>query len=205
MIPRRHSSTADVVKGLLGLVGTIALVVGVPAVLLAWVGSPLPAGVPSVSDVAHALRDTYIPDEFLVKALALVCWLVWIELTASLAVEGIAIASVATAKPLPFAGGLQRGAARLVAAIALLGVLVAGRGTTTVERSAQPLAAAAHQPMVMSLVVDDDAVRDVDGAAGVVAADPVVTAAPSYDVQHRDTLWDIAERHLGDPFRWQEI
>ena len=76
-----HNRAADIGRGLLSLAGVAALVVGVPLALIAWVGSPLPAGVPSVSDVTDALRDTYIPDEFLVKALALVCWVVWFELT----------------------------------------------------------------------------------------------------------------------------
>ena len=42
MIPRKQNRAADVVKGIAGLAGTIALVVGVPAALLTWVGSPHP-------------------------------------------------------------------------------------------------------------------------------------------------------------------
>jgi hypothetical protein len=34
---------------------------------------------------------------------------------------------------------------------------------------------------------------------------PAPAPLPTYQVQRRDTLWDIAERHLGDPFRWVEI
>ena len=101
-----------------------------------------PAGIPSVSDVTDALRDTYIPDEFLVKALALVCWLVWIELVASLLVEAVAYVRGRKAGAVPLAGGLQRGAARLVAGVALLGALVATRGLPT-SGSAHLLAPAA--------------------------------------------------------------
>src|ERR671917_101952 len=205
MIPRNQNRAADAGKGLIGLVGVVALVVGVPAALVAWVGSPLPSAMPSLSAITDALRDTYIPDEFLVKLLALVCWLVWIELVASLLVEGVAYARGRKAASVPLAGGLQRGAARLITTVALLGVLVATKGPSTSDRAPQPLAAVAQQP-VMSLVVDDGGVGDVERAGpDAAAADPVVAAAPTYEVQRRDTLWDIAERHLGDPFRWQEI
>ena len=201
---RNPHRASDVGRGFLALVGVIALVVGVPMALMTWVGSPLPADVPSVSEITTALRDTYIPDEFLVKALALVCWLVWIELAASLLVEAVAYARGRKAGAVPLAGGLQRGAARLVAAVALLGALVATRGTPDpAARTSQPLIPAG-QP-VASLVVDDPEARREDKAALAAAAAAEAAAAPTYQVQRRDTLWDIAERHLGDPFRWQEI
>jgi hypothetical protein len=52
---------ADVVRGLVAVVGTVGLVVGVPVALAMAVGSPLPAEVPGLSDVTDALRDTDIP------------------------------------------------------------------------------------------------------------------------------------------------
>jgi LysM domain len=195
-----QSRAADVGRGLLSLVGAAALVVGVPVALLAWVGSPLPAEMPSLSEVTSALRDTYIPDEFLVKALALVCWLVWVELVASLLVEAVAHVRGRKAGNVPLSGGLQRGAARLVAGVALLGVLFATRGMQHDDGS-NPLRPVA-QPAI-TLVSDLDTAAPGPGA--VPAADAVVAPAPTYEVQRRDTLWDIAERHLGDPFRWREI
>jgi hypothetical protein len=194
------SRIADAGRGLVALVGVVGLVAGVPLALATWVGSPLPAEVPSLSEVTAALRDSYVPDEFLVKALALVCWLVWIELVASLLVEAVAYVRGRRAGQVPLAGGLQRGAARLVATVALLGVVFASRGLQQPGglpgRPPAPIA----QPAV-SVVIDH-------GQAAPGAA-PGETAAPApaltYQVQRRDTLWDIAERHLGDPFRWQEI
>ena len=37
------------------------------------------------------------------------------------------------------------------------------------------------------------------------AAPAVQPELPTYTVQPRDTLWDIAEKHLSDPMRWGEI
>lgn len=213
---------ADAGRGLLALLGIAALVAGVPAVLVGWVGSPLPAGVPTVSEVAHAVRDTFVPDAFLVKALALVCWLVWVELLASLLVEAVAYARGRKAATVPLAGGLQRGAARLVVAAALLGAAIATRG------GAGPAPLAEQSLVVADLAVAPVAVEagvlpgagDAGGAGGaghgavaaapaqVVAPSPsgaTATSLPTYQVRHRDTLWDIAERHLGDPLRWPEI
>jgi LysM domain len=194
-----RSRAADVGRGMLALVGAAALVVAVPVGLLAWVGSPLPAQAPSLSEVTSAIRDTYVPDEFLVKALALVCWLVWAELVASFLVEAVAYARGRKAGHVPLAGGLQRGAARLVAGIALLGVLFATRGLQ--HRPAHPLAPVADAQVTLVSEVEYSAPAPDAAQPAAPAPDP----APTYDVQRRDTLWDIAERHLGDPFRWREI
>ena len=199
--PRRWS---DAGRGLVALAGVAILVVGLPAALAAWVGWPLPAEVPSLSQIGDALRDTYIPDEFLVNVLAVVCWLVWIELVASLLVEAVAYARGRKAGAVPFAGGLQRGAARLIATVALLGSLLATKGVSGSGglglRALVP--PASQQPLVT--MAADEATEERAARAGAEVGSRLA-AAPTYEVQRRDTLWDIAERHLGDPFRWQEI
>jgi LysM domain len=201
--PHRWS---DAGRGLAALAGVAILVVGVPVALASWVGWPLPTEVPTLSQIGDALRDTYIPDEFLVKALAVVCWLVWIELVASLLVEAVAYVRGRKAGAVPFAGGLQRGAARLIATVALLGSLLASKGLSSSGGfGLRALAPPTSQPPV-TLVADeppaepDEPVGRAGAAVGARLAPP-----PTYEVQRRDTLWDIAERHLGDPFRWQEI
>jgi LysM domain len=200
MNPRRSGRIVDAGRGLAALAGVVGLVAGVPLALATWIGSPLPAEVPALSEVTGALRDSYIPDEFLVKALALVCWLVWIELVASLLVEAVAYARGRRAGHVPLAGGLQRGAARLVATVALLGAVFASRGMPQPGNLPGPLPAPVAQPAA-SVVIDDGRAPPTTGPDEAAAPAPALT----YQVQRRDTLWDIAERHLGDPFRWQEI
>jgi nucleoid-associated protein YgaU len=200
-VPTTHR-LADVGRGLAALAGVGLVVVGVPLALATWVGWPLPAAVPAPSEIADALRDTYIPDELLVKALAVVCWLVWIELVASLLVEAVAFVRGRKAGRVPLAGGLQRGAARLVAGVALLGAVFATRGVP----EPASLAGQPYPPLVRPAVTITltEAPVPPPGFDDLAATTPE-EEAPTYLVQRRDTLWDIAERHLGDPFRWQEI
>jgi nucleoid-associated protein YgaU/DNA-binding SARP family transcriptional activator len=198
---RTPHRAADLGRGLVSLASVVALVVGVPVALVAWVGSPLPAAMPSLSEITTALGDTYIPDEFLIKALALVCWLVWAELAVSLVVEAVAYARGRKAGAVPLAGGLQRSAARLVAGVALLSAVVATRGTPQPATRSPHEIASTSQPVV-AVVVDEGEVQQPQTDTPPEQPD---APAPVYEVRHRDTLWDIAERHLGDPLRWQEI
>jgi LysM repeat protein len=192
---------------LAALFGILFLVVVVPVVLIAWVGWPLPAGMPTVSEVTDALRDTYIPDEFLLKALAVVCWVVWVELVASLLVEAVAYLRGRRAAQVPLAGGVQKAAARLVATVALLGTLTAARGLPSTS-SPSPHGLSLASPPIATLVearqVHVPAPDSGDRLAPIPAA-PSAQPSPIYEVQRRDTLWGIAERHLGDPLRWQDV
>src|SRR3546814_3103176 len=95
------SRGADVTKGVVSLLGLVALVVAVPFLLISFIGWPLPRGVPSFDEITAALGDRYVPDRFLVGALAVVCWLIWAELVASVVVEVIAQVRGRTAAQVP--------------------------------------------------------------------------------------------------------
>jgi hypothetical protein len=186
-IPR----TPEVARGVAAAVAIVALIAGVPWALSTFVGWPLPSSIPSWSQITTALGDTYIPDAFLAKALAVVCWIVWIELVASLLVEAVAVVRGRQARRVPLTGPVQRLVARLVAAVSLMVILLLTRPDRTVQAVPVPSPAATAGVL----------------ASGAALTEPVAEEGtlPTYVVQRRDTLWGIAETYLRDPFRWVEI
>ncbi|MGH9244760.1 MAG: LysM peptidoglycan-binding domain-containing protein [Acidimicrobiales bacterium] len=202
----------QVVRGLLALVFVVAVVVGIPIALINWVGWPLPRVLPDPSEVSEAIRSSYVPEDTLLKVIACVCWIIWAQLLASLLVESFAYVRGRRAGHIPFTGGLQRAAAKLIATIALVGALAASRGTVgSVQAAGKPLVA--PDAARATLVVDpfEKAAPSPTASSSEPPADwgPAATTAPAelpvYVVQRYDSLWDIAERHLGDGFRWREI
>ena len=182
--------TRRAAQGLAATLAFVALVVGVPVVLAMLVGWPLPHGVPRPSAVVDALRETYVPDDFLVKALAVVCWLAWAQLVVSLVVEIVARARGRQAESVRLTGPTQRLAAWMVAGTMLLVVALGTRDRPSVEVVDPP------RPPDAAVVL---------AGAGEPAPPAPPVVLPTYQVVPRDTLWDISEAHLGDPFRWVEI
>jgi nucleoid-associated protein YgaU len=186
----------------------IAVIVGVPVLLVAL--GLVPHGLPSFDEVLSHLtaRDDGQLVQVLLAAGAWVCWTLF---TASTAAELAGLVRTRPAVRLPV--GLrvfQRPAAALVTAVAV-GLTVA---PAAVGASSGGLAA--HPPLPVATVPSDVSVsaqRDVGvpvirtASAYVPAEDPAppTSTSTSYQVQRRDTLWALAERHLGDPLRYPEI
>ncbi|CAM5534236.1 LysM peptidoglycan-binding domain-containing protein [Leifsonia shinshuensis] len=183
--------------GIGALIAIIAVLVGVPAVLIAAAGNPLPT--PEQITSVLSLTPDYGNIIFFTKVLPLIGWLAWLFFAIPFLVEIVAaVAGRQTAKRSPLFKGQQRLAATLVAAvlvmfaggagaIALPGAATAAEGHTTVAAT-QTLMAPVETP----------------------ASQPAPSATPqqqevTHTVQSGDTLWDLSQQYLGDGAKYNEI
>jgi DNA-binding SARP family transcriptional activator len=199
---RSTSRLRRATTGVGSLVTLIALAVGVPFALSRLAGWPLPSALPSLHDITHALSRNEISDSTLIKALALVGWFAWAQIAASILVESIAWARGTAAPRLRFAGIAQPAMGKLIASAALL--------VSSIQiPSAAPLVTGRQLAPAVTLPVS----VEMPPALLVRADLPVRTDATTrtaatrktYTVVRYDTLWGLAEKHLGDPLRWREI
>ncbi|MBW3575865.1 MAG: LysM peptidoglycan-binding domain-containing protein [Actinobacteria bacterium] len=194
----------------MSVVGLVALVVGIPAVLVRFVGRPLPQAWPSLDEVRVALEDGWSPDErFVLGVLAIVVWVLWAQLLRHVVGQLVAQWRVrAGGEPSPEEVTTRGLAPRLAR------WLVAGLMASAPIIVARP-GLAAGQPRI-PVVLTEVGALDVPLAAAAHTAPPptqrmglVEEAAPAYVVrtwdEHRDCLWNIAERYLDDGLRWGEL
>ncbi len=197
----------------LGLVGLVA---GVPALLVGVVGWPLPHGLPSADAVRSALSDGWQPDaRFVLGVLAVVLWVLWAQLMRHVVFQ------VRVQLQTRRAGGFNTDDVSPLAASTSdrrrgLGPLVA-RWLVTGIMAVGPLlphpATAAPAPRIPVVLMATNAMAASIPGGDRPAAPPTpatdATTGPAYVVhtwaERRDCLWNIAERYLGDPFRWTEI
>ncbi|WP_282794164.1 BTAD domain-containing putative transcriptional regulator [Streptomyces sp. CC224B] len=216
-LPTRRRSAGDFVKAFLAFVALAALLVGVPGALAYFVGWPLPDGAPSLD----WLQEEITVSTF-VNVLTVVVWLAWAQFTACVLVEvKAALSGVGMPGRVPGAGPSQVLARQLVAALLLLGATAASFAPALQfgqagEGNQKPAAAAAERTPGLFGQERQDA-----AAAASAVADQAAQAAESagtgkedgtkfYRIQppegrHHDSLWEIAERHLGDGRRYKEI
>jgi DNA-binding SARP family transcriptional activator len=202
-----HRSASDVVAGILAVILLAALTIGVPIALVTTLGLPIPGKNPL------SLLTQQVDWVALLRILSIIVWLAWIQLVVCVGVEiRAAIRGAGVPTRIPLAGGTQAAAHRLVTAALLL--FAAGAALAPAFSSA---ATPAHNQHAATQMAPDRAgaqslPRDPQPAQQV--APPSITAGPNvkkfYVVEppegrHHDSLWEIAERHLGDGRRYREI
>ncbi|MGH3359548.1 MAG: hypothetical protein ACRDO7_12155 [Nocardioidaceae bacterium] len=206
--PRNRA--VEVLAGLVALIGAVVVVVGVP------VGLWLVAGAPWAPSVDESILSDNVSARDTIVVIAIVLWVVWAYFCACLLVEAVAEARGSRIAPqlLGGGGGTQALARRIVAGVVLIG------GTT-----ASTVAATHAITMPTDTGLSQKALPQLPSGAGAAATPshpgpergfvPVEQRDTDgvvyyYDVKppegrHYETMWDIAERFLGNGLRYKEI
>lgn len=206
-------------RGLFALVVLVALLVGVPWLLVRFGSWPI-TGLPN-SDWLDSVTHTVLSDSTIFSVLTAAAWLVWGIFSISVLVEMASALRGVESPKLLLAGPLQRMAGGLVAAVVLMVSInqaasqaaVALPGGYVPTRS-MPISATAPPAAPMTALLTRAAAPSVLGssapASGHVALVPpaeisLSEATDVVTVRRNDSAWAIAEEHLGDGMRWREL
>ncbi|MGW2422258.1 BTAD domain-containing putative transcriptional regulator [Streptomyces sp. NPDC001709] len=211
----QRRTLGDFVKAFLAFVALLALVVGVPGALAVEVGWPLPHGMPSQDWLTQQITvQTFL------HVLTVVVWLAWAQFTACVLVEvKAALSGVGLPGRVPGAGPSQLLARQLVTALLLVGATAASLTPGLSQLGHNSGLEGNHKGTIASAQKTPG--QQAKGAAAVAEhVDHVAARAKSdsgkhgatkfYRIQppegrHHDSLWEIAQRHLGDGRRYKEI
>ncbi|MFG2453151.1 BTAD domain-containing putative transcriptional regulator [Streptomyces sp. NPDC048512] len=223
-LPRRRRTFGDFVKALGAFVALLVLLVGVPGALAVSVGWPLPHGAPRMDWLQREISvSTFI------NALTVIVWFAWAQFTACVLVEvKAALSGVGMPGRVPGAGPSQLLARQLVAALLLVGAAAASftPGLSQLGQSLEgnqhgSVAAAQQTPGLFAqqqeqaassaAALAEQAADAADAAAHADGAGATEHGATKYyriqppEGRHHDSLWEVAQRHLGDGRRYKEI
>lgn len=194
----------------LGLVALVALLVLVGTLLWRFVGPPtMLVSVPDWAHLRDVLGGAQLRDDDVVAVAGGLAWLAM----GYLAVSVVLRLGLGTASSITGGAAWARTGLRITEPLTLPFVrhVVDGAlaGTIVLTASFQPSLAAASsgEPAAISMIAPTHG-REVIDSVGPVpnsAPEQATLVATSYTVVSGDSLWAIAERLLGDGFRWTEL
>ena len=198
----RPSGSGGVVRGMLALVLLLAMVVGIPVVLLA-VGSM--SYLDEFADLPRLIGNLTSPDDgsLLLGVLTLVAWIGWATFALAVLLEIPAQLRGVPAVRLRGIRIQQSVAGSLVAAALTVVALPAAASAaepSTRKPVTAPTTAEISAPRQVPAVAHSSDARQA--GHGEPSAGP---QAVTYEVRRGDTLWDIAAEHLGDGSQWRRI
>ncbi|MEU8793785.1 BTAD domain-containing putative transcriptional regulator [Streptomyces sp. NPDC048643] len=223
-LPRRRRTFGDFVKALGAFVALLVLLVGVPGALAVSVGWPLPHGAPQMDWLQREISvSTFI------NALTVIVWFAWAQFTACVLVEvKAALSGVGMPNRVPGAGPSQLLARQLVAALLLVGAaaasftpglsqlgqslegnqhgsVAAAQQTPGLFGQQEQAASSAAAALAEQAADAADAAAHADGAGAAEHGDTKYYRIQPPEGRHHDSLWEVAQRHLGDGRRYKEI
>lgn len=184
-------------KKLAAVITVITLIAGIPIALIALAGNPIP----SLDELRDAATMPDWSGQFLMGTiLPIVGWIAWVTIAFSFIVEIPAQLRGIRAPRLPGLGMQQKLASTLIA------VILSGAGgmTATMASAAEMPADVAPDSASISQDVTPTA-SDLQETPAPPAAAAQQAEAPTVTVAAGDSLWNLAETHLGDGHRWGEI
>ena len=226
---RRPRSAGDLLVGLLAIAALAALTVGVPFALVTVFGMPVPHAMPSLVLLTHQLD---LPA--LLKVLSLLVWVAWIQLVWCVITEvRAAVRNAGMPRRVPLAGGTQALVHRLVsAALLVFAATTALSPALAHQAQAAPHSVTSTSDRGTSSSghpgggtgLPGGVTRQRGGGTGQPGgrdASPPGQASPPqaahsspagklYVVKppvgrFHESLWEIAQKHLGDGRRYREI
>jgi hypothetical protein len=205
----RRRSPGDVLLGVIALVALIALVAGVPYALYTLFGLPIPKELPDLNALTQRIGPSAV-----IQILVFLVWLAWIQLVICVVVEVYAgIRGIGVPARVPLAGGTQSLVHRLIVTALLLftattAIMPAFSGGHDLHPP-RPAVTQSQQYAPPAPQTVDQSVRQLsDQLADEPAEKSEVTKI--YRVhppagRHHESLWEIAEKCLGDGRRYREI
>ncbi|MFI7127442.1 BTAD domain-containing putative transcriptional regulator [Nonomuraea sp. NPDC050153] len=189
---KARRSAGDVLAGIGSLIVLVALVGGVPYALLTFVGPPI---APELLDLD--LLTSRVGPSTVVAVLVLLVWLAWFQMFVCVLVEVYAgVRRVGMPARVPLSGGTQALANKLVGAVLLLftaGAMVVPLAKLAPTPAATPVTAVAYSaPIVEKTTLETQKTKKV------------YVVQPPHG-RHHESLWEIAEKCLGDGRRYPEI
>jgi len=206
------SGPRSAVRALLSLAVLGALLIGLPALVLDVIGVTHLTGLPALqtdglswSSLTARDAGTSATSSLFVLGCLVAGTLCWAAFAIATLTETAAAIRHAPAPRLPLGlSGAQLVIAPLIGAIALL-VLPAPHAHAAPQQ-ATPATAITSSTPAPTTAKTSTAAATGHGATGRPAPGAATpTARPTCTVARGDTLWALAQTHLGDPMRWKEI
>ncbi|MGK2959358.1 MAG: LysM peptidoglycan-binding domain-containing protein, partial [Acidimicrobiales bacterium] len=181
-----------------------AVLVALPMTLVKMVGYPLPTVMPSWDQISLAIDLGHVESTTIFKALACVLWLVWAWFLVIATCEAVAHMQgrrgAGTSRRVNPAHQII---ARLVTSLAVVLTSMVSRSTVVVAEPAPLPAIELVSDLVTTPTVTST--ESLEVSTPQTQATALDSGAPTWTVRHRDSLWRIADRALGDGARWREI